>query len=99
MSVLVWSNTRSYGESSRDSHTSSHTPSGVMRYTAPFGERRSSRVDPDPVEPAPTSTIEIDVISADTVGVSWRVVSGGVMDTALSPLDPPDDPRPLIAAT
>src|SRR5438105_2666031 len=43
-----------------------------MRYTAPFGERRSSVVDPrDGAEP-PTSTIDIEVISAETDGAGAR---------------------------
>src|SRR5262249_57741093 len=69
-SAPVGSNERSYGESSRDSHSWSHNPSGAIRYTAPFGVRRSSRNDPWPPVPPETSTIEIDVISADTDGAA-----------------------------
>src|SRR5437899_1654582 len=68
MTAPFWSKVRSYGESSRDSQSWSHTPSGAMRYTAPLGERRSSRAAPDDPDP-PTSTTEIEVISADTDGI------------------------------
>ena len=63
--------------------------------------RRSSRDPPLGAETPPTSTIEIDVISADTDGTGWRegsalVRSGRSSDT----LDaPPEPPRPFSAAT
>src|SRR5712671_6937965 len=94
------SKVRSYGESSRESHSWSHRPSGEMRYTAPFGERRSSRGDED--DPALVSTIDIEVISADTDAIGARTTSPPVIRSG--PLSvtigaAPDPCRPLSAAT
>ena len=96
-SAPFWSKVRSYGESSRDSQSWSHTPSGAMRYTAPFCSRRSSRGAP--AGPA-MSTTEIDVISADTEATGARG-SGGAVSTRSPPVTgaPPDVPRPFTAAT
>ncbi len=71
-----------------------------MRYTAPFGARRSSRVEPVDAGP-PTSTIDIDVISADTDGTGARDDGSGVGRSMSSVLTgaPPDPGRPLTAAT
>ena len=90
----------SYGESSRDSHSWSQTPSGAMRYTAPFGERRSSVVEPRDKDEPPTSTIDIDVISADTDGTGARdgSLDGRSMSSVLTGALP-DPGRPLTAAT
>src|SRR5581483_10363637 len=95
MSAPFASNVRSYGESSRDSQIWSQTPSALMRYTAPRSGRRSSRGDPLP-DPPPTSTIEIDVISADTDGTGARAGSGDVRSLVSDVVvgDPPDDDRP-----
>ena len=68
--------------------------------TAPFGERRSSVVEPrDKDEPA-TSTIDIDVISADTDGTGARdgSLDGRSMSSVLTGALP-DPGRPLTAAT
>ena len=72
-----------------------------MRYTPPLSERRSSRgaaCEPEP----PTSTIDIEVISADTEAIGARTTSPPVIRSA--PLSvttgaAPEPDRPLSAAT
>src|SRR5436190_8586642 len=85
-SAPLWSNVKSYGVSSRDSHNWSHVPSAAMRYTAPFGVRRSSRGVLGLPVPPDTSTTEIEVISADTdgTGAPTRIGSAPV-PTRLGP--------------
>ena len=55
------SNATSYGESSRDSQTWSHTPSGLMRYTAPLTLPGLGLANPLPV------WLTVLVISRDVV--------------------------------
>src|SRR4051812_11994306 len=71
-----------------------------MRKTAPLSARRSSRGElPAPLEPL-TSTIDIDVISADTEGTGARVASDerSITSDVLTTGALDDDARPLIAA-
>jgi hypothetical protein len=65
-----------------------------------LGDRRSSRVEPVDPEPLLTSTIDIEVISADTEGTGARDGSGvGRSISSVVTGAPPAPGRPLMAAT
>src|SRR5262245_55055161 len=71
-----------------------------MRYTAPLGDRRSSVVEPREEELPLTSTIDIDVISADTDGTGARDGSTVGRSTSSVLTGVVAEPgRPLTAAT